>query len=416
MCGTPLDEMVPDRVCVLSAHTVLPSYCRSHSDFANLIEMVPPKFYLPPDADEVAKRFQKYTGKQQQSSKYEKKLASVERKRARLDPSKQLNATELQEQRDQEQQIADAQEKGHAPTAGVKRMLKAAVEKTAPADNDDDDDADDREADGDGGSDEDEVEEEPRPRHHPVADKPPLLAHTHVDAPLGSDGRPTSVEILKQRLAEKLSQFRSIRGGVPKAQRPDAPPKVKQPKHVAGGQNKHRLPASNDGQTNGGAQPGSAGSGSCKGGSSEANRSLEYNKLVEQQSADAAKNKRKMSTAALLAQAEEDQRRKRARLSAPDGGGEEAGIEEWQRAMQKAGGIKQKDNPTLLRKALKREERKKKKSKIEWSARVKTVAKAMKEKQETRKKNLNERVTKNKMRASRMKARAGFEGKKSSFL
>ena len=416
MCGTPLDEMVPDRVCVLSAHTVLPSYCRSHSDFANLIEMVPPKFYLPPDADEVAKRFQKYTGKQQQSSKYEKKLASVERKRARLDPSKQLNATELQGQRDQEQQIADAQEKGHAPTAGVKRMLKAAVEKTAPADNDDDDEADDREADGDGGSDEDEVEEEPRPRHHPVADKPPLLAHTHVDAPLGSDGRPTSVEILKQRLAEKLSQFRSIRGGVPKAQRPDAPPKVKQPKHVAGGQNKHRLPASNDGQTNGGAQPGSAGSGSGKGGSSEANRSLEYNKLAEQQAADAAKNKRKMSTAALLAQAEEDQRRKRARLSAPDGGGEEAGIKEWQRAMQKAGGIKQKDNPTLLRKALKREERKKKKSKIEWSARVKTVAKAMKEKQETRKKNLNERVTKNKMRASRMKARAGFEGKKSSFL
>ena len=402
--------------CVFSPLTQCCPPTAALTDFANLIEMVPPKFYLPPDADEVAKRFQKYTGKQQQSSKYEKKLASVERKRARLDPSKQLNATELQEQRDQEQQIADAQEKGHAPTAGVKRMLKAAVEKTAPADNDDDDEADDREADGDGGSDEDEVEEEPRPRHHPVADKPPLLAHTHVDAPLGSDGRPTSVEILKQRLAEKLSQFRSIRGGVPKAQRPDAPPKVKQPKHVAGGQNKHRLPASNDGQTNGGAQPGSAGSGSGKGGSSEANRSLEYNKLAEQQAADAAKNKRKMSTAALLAQAEEDQRRKRARLSAPDGGGEEAGIEEWQRAMQKAGGIKQKDNPTLLRKALKREERKKKKSKIEWSARVKTVAKAMKEKQETRKKNLNERVTKNKMRASRMKARAGFEGKKSSFL
>ena len=414
MCGTPLDVMIPDCACVFSTHTVRPSYRCSHSDFANLIEMVPPKFYLPPDADEVAKRFQKYTGKQQQSSKYEKKLASVERKRARLDPSKQLSATELQELRDQEQQMADALEKGHAPTAGVKRMLKA-VEETAPAADDGDDD-DDREADGDGGCDDDDVDEVPRPRHHPVADKPPLLAHTHVGAPLGSDGRPTSVEILKQRLAEKLSQFRSIRGGVPKAQRPDAPPKVKQPKHVAGGQNKHRPPAANDGQTSGGAQPGSAGSGSGKAGSSEANRSLEYNKLAEQQAADAAKNKRKMSTAALLAQAEEDQRRKRARLSAPDGGGEEAGIEEWQRAMQKAGGIKQKDNPTLLRKALKREERKKKKSKIEWSARVKTVAKAMKEKQETRKKNLNERVTKNKMRASRMKARAGFEGKKSSFL
>ena len=70
-----------------------------------------------------------------------------------------------------------------------------------------------------------------------------------------------------------------------------------------------------------------------------------------------------------------------------------------------------------MSKALKREARKKKKSKVEWASRVKTVAKAMKEKQEARVKNLKERATKNKNRANKMKAsRAGFEGKKSSFL
>ena len=69
-----------------------------------------------------------------------------------------------------------------------------------------------------------------------------------------------------------------------------------------------------------------------------------------------------MSTAELLAHAEEAERKKRNRLAQPDGGGEDAQIGEWQRALQKAGGIKQKDNPTLLRKALKREQRTKKKS------------------------------------------------------
>ena len=42
------------------------------------------------------------------------------------------------------------------------------------------------------------------------------------------------------------------------------------------------------------------------------------------------------------------------------------GIGEWQRALEKAGGIKQRDNPTLLRKALKKKEKAKKKSAKEW--------------------------------------------------
>ena len=71
----------------------------------------------------------------------------------------------------------------------------------------------------------------------------------------------------------------------------------------------------------------------------------------------------------------------------------------------------------VLRKALKRQERQKKKSSKEWAARLKTVAKSMHEKQERRKTNLAERKTKNKNRANKHKAsRAGFEGRKNSFL
>ena len=84
---------------------------------------------------------------------------------------------------------------------------------------------------------------------------------------------------------------------------------------------------------------------------------------------------------------------------------------------RRAGGIKQKDNPALLRKTLKREERQKKKSKRDWASRVKTVAKGQRERQEKRKANLEARATKNKNRAMKHKsARAGFEGKKNSFL
>ena len=412
------------------------------ADLEALIAMVPPKFYLPPDPDEVAQKFLKYTGKQQQSSRHDRKLASVERKRARLDPSKQLNAAEIQQQRDQAADTLSTRE-GRAKSVKRRNAEKPAnpaqTEKSARDD-------------GDSGGDDDGDED--RPQYHPVAGKPPLLAQTHVGDDFGDDGRLTSVNGLRQRLADKLAQMRGNRGGVPRAQRPEAAPKAKQPKHVAGGQNKHRPGERDDGNLRDASgdshgRKGADASGASRGGAG----GIEFNKLAAAEAT--SKGKRKLSTAALLAQAEEAERRRRARLSAPDGGGEDQQIEEWQRALQKAGGIKQKDNPTLLRKvvlhttpltldraphpcrlkrrhhvhlltspclsfvllqALKREARKKKKSKEAWAARIKTVAKSMKDKQESRVRNLKERATKNKNRAAKMKARAGFEGKKSSFL
>ena len=95
-------------------------------------------------------------------------------------------------------------------------------------------------------------------------------------------------------------------------------------------------------------------------------------------------------------------------------GGEDAQIGVWERALEKASGIKQKDDPALLRKTMRQKERQRKKSAQDWKAREKTVADAKREKQDTRKSNLAARKTKNKSKRDR--ARPGFEGKKPSFF
>jgi hypothetical protein len=393
-----------------------------YTDIDGLINIVPPKFYFPPDADEMARKFLKYTGKVQKAPKHERKLAKVERKRAALDPE-QPNTTEA----------------------------------LAAGDGDDDDDDSNDDDDDDDDSDDDEEEEEtPRKKgkgagkqqqqqqkqKQPPPQKPPAQSADGAAGASSADAAPKppmpmlnaagrlegtldcglSVDGLRQRLAERLKQLRGKRGGTvkgPGERQADAKAKAKQKKHVAGGQNKKQLAAAGGSGGDGGGGNGASGGDSS--GSAAASRggaqSIEFNKLAAAAAQPSKANKRKMSTAELLAHAEEAERKKRNRLAQPDGGGEDAQIGEWQRALQKAGGIKQKDNPTLLRKALKRQQRTKKKSAKEWVSRLKTVAKTMSEKQERRKTNLADRKTKNKTKAAKHKAaRAGFEGKKNSFL
>ena len=64
------------------------------TDIDELINTVPPKFYFPPDPEEIARKFQKYTGKVQKAPKHERKMAKMERKRASLYPD-QPNTSEV---------------------------------------------------------------------------------------------------------------------------------------------------------------------------------------------------------------------------------------------------------------------------------------------------------------------------------
>lgn len=102
---------------------------------------------------------------------------------------------------------------------------------------------------------------------------------------------------------------------------------------------------------------------------------------------------------------------------------------QWQAAMQRADGVKVKDDPKLLKKTIKRREAAKNRTKKEWGERVATVVKKEKEHQTKRKEQLKVRAMakverkknrqstvkglkeqKKKALASKGKKRPGFEG------
>jgi len=62
--------------------------------------------------------------------------------------------------------------------------------------------------------------------------------------------------------------------------------------------------------------------------------------------------------------------------------------EVWKSALLKAEGVKVKDNPELLKKAVKRREHKKKSSQRKWEERTNTLAKQMKDRQDKRARNI----------------------------
>ena len=82
----------------------------------------------------------------------------------------------------------------------------------------------------------------------------------------------------------------------------------------------------------------------------------------------------------------------------------------WNKAMAKAEGEKVRDDPTLLKKSLKRKVAKKKKSSREWKARTETVEENMRKRQEKKKANVQKRkeFIRNKKAFKRAKKMPGF--------
>jgi len=83
---------------------------------------------------------------------------------------------------------------------------------------------------------------------------------------------------------------------------------------------------------------------------------------------------------------------------------------QWSKAMKMVEGEKIKDDPKLLKKTLKREQKLKERSAKKWNDRQKTVARQMKEKQKKREENIKARMMNKKGKGSKGKKRHGLEG------
>ena len=121
---------------MLDAHAFgMAERLRNHNGYLDsLIEMVPAKYYFPPDPDEMAKKFQKHVNKpatQTAADKLQRKMESSERKRAKLDPD-QLTVPQ------QQQHIAEQEERERARDRAQQRRR---AQQEGESDGEDEDEA-----------------------------------------------------------------------------------------------------------------------------------------------------------------------------------------------------------------------------------------------------------------------------------
>ena len=359
---------------MLDAHAFgMAERLRNHNGYLDsLIEMVPAKYYFPPDPDEMVKKLQKHVNKpatQTAADKLQRKMESSERKRAKLDP----------------EQLTVPQQQQHNAEQEEQERVRDRLQQRRRSQ---------QEGDSDGDEDEDEA---PGP----------------VSAALSgyNTGDVSTVSELKARLQQKLEKLRNGRGGAPKSseerEREREEAKAEKKKRKLNG----KAISGGGGGSGAGAAAAAAPAASSSAQPAEPGVGTVFNRVAAPK-AEPWKAKRKLSDAQLLAHAEEAAGKMRQRKA--EGKSEELGIEVWQKALEKAGGVKQKDDPSLLKKAMKRKERQKKKSAKEWKARLSTTAKSQADKQKSRTENLAARGTKGKSKANKrkeiVKKRAGFEG------
>jgi len=142
----------------------------------------------------------------------------------------------------------------------------------------------------------------------------------------------------------------------------------------------------------------------------EVEENVSFGKIVFDEEVVQKKKKGPTDTLGRLKQAEAN-KEKLEKLKSVDKEKAEA-LEEkiqWSKAMKMVEGEKIKDDPKLLKKTLKREQKLKERSAKKWNDRQKTVVRQMKEKQKRREENIKNRMN-NKGKGSKGKKRHGLEG------
>ncbi|KAG8761398.1 hypothetical protein FRC14_004803 [Serendipita sp. 396] len=367
---------------------------RHNAAFESLLRLIPAKYYIVNDDPEHASKYQK-NKKKQSAPKQQVKEASKKARKAKLDPDNQKTVLELQEE------AAKAREVAKATSPSRKRKRKS--------EEDEEDEEDDEMMVGEEFSGLGEAStSRTQPTLRPMAPSGSILdLRSRLHDKIASFRKGRGIEedeefeskdqILETRRQHRAELREKRRRETKERKRQEALSKAakeKEKKKSIGSTTKPQLFVEEP-RTNG-----------------DNTTQIKFSSLAN----DSGKNKlsKKLQTSSDPKQALAQIAAREERLkNMPEE--KRKAIEEndkWAKAEARMDGIKVKDDPTRLKKAVKRQEHEKTKSKKDWDERKRTVAASMAAKQKKRTDNIAMRNDRKKEKGKKSgKARPGFEGK-----
>ncbi|KAI9199227.1 surfeit locus protein 6-domain-containing protein [Polychytrium aggregatum] len=357
---------------------------RYETSINSLVELIPAQYYIHPTDNEVESKFMH--NKKGKAPKQAVKEATKKAKKLKLDPDNQVSMEQAQKARAARQQ--------------------AESENALDDDDDDDDDEDDdHDEDDDGDEDQEEGQEDDEGE-----DETTNIRHSQDMKPMARIG----IAELKSKLQSRIAELRANRKAPPSEPLPDGTiakgrlevlerrTKRKREKEEASKKDSQKKPQDTVGMRVESTEPAEK---SKKGGLKE---QLSFGTLEfgdgnsKKQNADVfSQLKRIENKKAKLEQLKEADPSKAEQVQE---------TEKWKRLNQLAQGQKLKDDPTLLKKTIKRIEKQKTKSTKQWGERKSTVRKQQSDKIAKREQNIKARMEGTKAKGAKGKKRPGFEG------
>ncbi|RDB17061.1 Ribosomal RNA-processing protein 14 [Hypsizygus marmoreus] len=400
-----------------TAATTLKASLEKHNDtFESLLKLIPAKYYIVQDlTEELASKYQKHS-KKQKAPKQAIKEASKKAKREKLDPANHKSIIELQKEASKKQKDATSNKGKRKAEAPPSEDEDSGLDDDAAMDVDvdlDDEDAGENDAQG--------VEIVPMPQSGGIGSLRDKL-HARMAALSRGGGRrnfdASGAEASGRD--ELLEERRRQRAAMRERRRKETKEKIRREEEMKGKKGKDREKEKRENRDKGNITktqllvPDEGHASRQQQGPQTSFTNVAFSAVA----GTSSKKGQHLKTTANPQQALEQLAARKEKLAAMPEEKRKA-IEErekWEKAEARLEGVKVHDDEGRLKKALKRKEKEKGKSKKDWDDRKEQIASAMAAKQKKRGDNI---ATRNERRndkrkgvgKAKTKARPGFEGK-----